>query len=100
MMHSIRFEHERATMGFVISSGTIMLTLQNAILEMIAKGEPLGAVVHDLCTRVEAAIPWTVCSVLTVKDGRMHPPHRVPTGWARAFHENRRRRSPEPDRRS
>ncbi len=60
-------------MGFVISSGTIMLTLQNAILEMIAKGEPLSAVIHALCVRVEAAIPWTVCSVLAVRDGHMHP---------------------------
>src|SRR6478736_240613 len=73
MMHSIRFEQEHATMGFVISSGTIMLTLQNAILEMIAKGEPLSAVIHALCVRVEAAIPWTVCSVLAVRDGHMHP---------------------------
>lgn len=60
-------------MGFVISNGTIMLTLQNAILEMIAKGEPLAKVVEALCLRVEAAIPWTVCSVLSVSNGRMHP---------------------------
>lgn len=50
-----------------------MLKLQNAILEMIAKGEALTSVVEALCLRVEAAIPWTVCSVLSVEDGRVHP---------------------------
>jgi len=50
-----------------------MLTLQNAILEMIAKGEPLTSIVEELCVRVEASFPWTICSVLSVEDGHVHP---------------------------
>jgi diguanylate cyclase (GGDEF)-like protein len=50
-----------------------MLTLQNAILEMIAKGEPLTSIIEELCVRVEATFPWTVCSVLSIEDGCIHP---------------------------
>lgn len=47
----------------------MILTLQNAILEMIAKGEPLASTMAELCSRVEAAIPGISASVLAY-DGR------------------------------
>jgi diguanylate cyclase (GGDEF)-like protein len=49
------------------------LELQNLILEMIAKGEPLGVTVERLCLEVEAIVPEVVCSVLSVDNGRLHP---------------------------
>ncbi|WP_168879219.1 bifunctional diguanylate cyclase/phosphodiesterase [Rhizobium sp. P28RR-XV] len=50
----------------------MILELQNAILEMIAKGEPLASTMSELCLKVEAAIPGVVASVLAY-DGRcMH----------------------------
>ena len=51
----------------------MILELQNAILEMIAKGEPLKATIERLCLEVEAMVPGTVCSVLSVEDGYLHP---------------------------
>lgn len=43
-------------------------SLQNAILESIARGEELAVVMVDLCKRVEALAPGVVCSVVTVDD--------------------------------
>lgn len=42
----------------------MILELQNAILEMIAKGEPLPTTLSVLCTKVEAAIPGITVTVL------------------------------------
>lgn len=49
------------------------LELQNVILEMIAKGESLNATIDRMCVEVEAMVPGTVCSVLFLKGGRLHP---------------------------
>ena len=49
------------------------IELQNIILEMIARGEPLSATVERLCFEVEAMAPGAVCSVLLVDEGRLHP---------------------------
>ena len=52
----------------------MLLRLQNLILEMIAKGEPLKATIDRLCIEVEFAVPGTICSVLTVDaNGILHP---------------------------
>lgn len=50
-----------------------MLQFQNAILEMIARGEELSATIERLCRQVETRIPGIACSVLAVKDGRLFP---------------------------
>jgi GAF domain-containing protein len=51
-----------------------LLGLQNAILEMIARGETLEATCVRLCLDVEALLPSVTCSVLTVDvEGRLHP---------------------------
>ncbi|SCB36603.1 putative bifunctional diguanylate cyclase/phosphodiesterase [Rhizobium hainanense] len=42
----------------------MILELQNAILEMIAKGEPLAATLSTLCLMVERAIPGVTATVL------------------------------------
>jgi diguanylate cyclase (GGDEF)-like protein len=51
----------------------MILRLQNAILEMIAKGEPLKTTIDRLCIEVEAIVPGIVCSVLSLEAGRLHP---------------------------
>lgn len=51
----------------------MILELQNVILEMIARGEVLQATIERLCLEVEALVPDVVCSVLSVKDGHLHP---------------------------
>lgn len=43
-----------------------MLELQNAILEMVARGETLAAVADRLCREVEILAPGTLCSILEV----------------------------------
>ncbi|AQR72890.1 bifunctional diguanylate cyclase/phosphodiesterase [Sphingomonas sp. LM7] len=51
-----------------------MLELQNAILEMVARGETLPVVADQLCRRVEALAPDALCSVLEVDAaGILHP---------------------------
>jgi len=51
-----------------------MLTIQNSILEMVAKGEPLNATMDLLCRKIESLLPDVCCSVLTVeRSGLMHP---------------------------
>jgi diguanylate cyclase (GGDEF)-like protein len=51
----------------------MILELQNTILEMIAKGEPLATTVEQLCSNVEAAIPGITVSVLTFDGSHLHP---------------------------
>lgn len=51
----------------------MILELQNLILEMIATGEPLPSTIRRLCVEVERMAEGTVCSVLTVDDGHLHP---------------------------
>ena len=46
-----------------------MIELQNAILEMIAKGDALDGTIERLCREVERILPEAICSVLTV-DGQ------------------------------
>lgn len=49
-------------------------SLQNAILESIARGEELAAIMTVLCERVEALAPGVVCSVVTIdEDFRLRP---------------------------
>jgi diguanylate cyclase (GGDEF)-like protein len=66
----------------------MLLGLQNIVLEMIAKGEPLSATIDRLCLEVEAIVPEVICSVLTVdRDGRLHPlsSPSLPTGYSALF---------------
>ncbi|MCF6370860.1 putative bifunctional diguanylate cyclase/phosphodiesterase [Rhizobium halophilum] len=51
----------------------MILALQNTILEMIAKGEPLAITVEQLCVNVEAAVPGITASVLTFDGSHLHP---------------------------
>lgn len=51
----------------------MILELQNVILEMIARGEALQATIERLCVEAEALARGTVCSVLSVEDGHLHP---------------------------
>ena len=51
----------------------MILELQNVILEMIAKGEPLQDTIEQLCLHVEAIVPSTVCTVVAIGEGRLHP---------------------------
>ena len=51
----------------------MILKLQNVILEMIARGEALQATIERLCLEAEALVPGTVCSVLSIRDERLHP---------------------------
>jgi len=51
-----------------------MLKLQNNILKMIAKGDPLANVAARLCIEAESLVPDAICSVLTVdRAGLIHP---------------------------
>jgi len=53
---------------------TDVLLLQNDILEMVARGEPLEVTARALCERVEGLLPSVVCSILTMDaDGCIHP---------------------------
>jgi diguanylate cyclase (GGDEF)-like protein len=48
--------------------------LQNAILEMVARGDALAMVAEELCLRVEALAPGIVCSILRVDlERRLRP---------------------------
>lgn len=51
----------------------MILKLQNVILEMIARGEALQSTAERLCLEAEALVPGTVCSVLSLEDGHLHP---------------------------
>jgi diguanylate cyclase (GGDEF)-like protein len=49
-------------------------TLQRSVLENLARGEPLGRVMEELCLRAEQLAPEAICTVLSVdEDGRLHP---------------------------
>lgn len=51
-----------------------MLTLQNIVLEMIAKGKPLADTASRLCLEAEKLAPGAICSILTVDNsGIVHP---------------------------
>lgn len=51
-----------------------MLQLQNRILEMVARGDPLKATVDCLCEAIDALVHGAFCSVVTVdRDGLVHP---------------------------
>ncbi len=51
-----------------------MLQLQNVILEMVAKGEPLKQTTDRLCVEIERRLPGVVCSILWVDgQGILHP---------------------------
>ena len=52
----------------------MLLRLQNIILEMVARGDPLQVTIDRLCREVEMLVPDIVCSVLTVdRNGLLHP---------------------------
>jgi GAF domain-containing protein len=51
-----------------------VLQLQNVILEMVAKGEPLKQTTDRLCVEIERRLPATICSILWVDgQGILHP---------------------------
>lgn len=51
-----------------------MLQLQNVILEMVARGDPLKATVDRLCEAIDATVVDACCSVVTVdRAGLLHP---------------------------
>jgi diguanylate cyclase (GGDEF)-like protein len=51
-----------------------VLRIQNAILEMVAVGEPLDATANRLCGLVEEMLPEIACSIVTVdRAGFLHP---------------------------
>jgi diguanylate cyclase (GGDEF)-like protein len=55
-------------------TANMLLRLQNIVLEMIAKGDPLERTMDRLLCEVEALAPNTVCSVVTVDaGGKLHP---------------------------
>lgn len=54
-------------------------SLQNAILESIARGEELAAIMATLCKRVEALAPGVVCSVVTIDDDFQLRPLAAPS---------------------
>jgi GAF domain-containing protein len=56
----------------------MLLRLQNIILEMIARGEQLKPTMDRLCLEVEAIVPGTVCSVLTLDEARRIQPLSAP----------------------
>ncbi|RZJ20079.1 MAG: diguanylate cyclase, partial [Brevundimonas sp.] len=65
-----------------------MLLLQNDILEMVARGEPLAATAEALCVRVEALLPGVACSILTVDENDcLHPlaAPGLPQAYSAAF---------------
>ena len=47
--------------------------IQNEILEMIARGSALDSVCDRLCMLIEELAPDTVCTVLRVEEGLLHP---------------------------
>lgn len=54
--------------------GAAIEGLQREVLEAVAMGQPLRAVMDLLCRHVEALAPEVLCSVLSVDDeGRLHP---------------------------
>jgi diguanylate cyclase (GGDEF)-like protein len=65
---------ESRPLADVIASGSVLLALQNTILEMIAKGETLVSTCTRLCNEVESLLPDVICSVLTIDAAELlHP---------------------------
>lgn len=64
-----------------------MLQLQNIILEMVAKGEALADTADRLCVEVENRCPGTICSILRVDRGYLHPlsAPSLPAGFTAAI---------------
>jgi diguanylate cyclase (GGDEF)-like protein len=64
----------------------MILELQKAILEMIARGEPLALTLEQLCLRVDALVPGVTASVLTYDGNLLHSLAglSVPFGYAAA----------------
>ncbi|WP_368389680.1 putative bifunctional diguanylate cyclase/phosphodiesterase [Sphingomonas pokkalii] len=55
-------------------NGRVDISLQNDILELVAKGADLTAVTDRLCREVEIRIPDVICSLMRVDvAGRLHP---------------------------
>jgi len=51
-----------------------VLNFKVAILERIARGDPLSDVMDHICLQIEARFPGVICSVLTVdRSGTLHP---------------------------
>ena len=50
----------------------MILHMQNAVLEMIAKGVSLSDTARELCLRVEAAMPRITASILSFDGNRLH----------------------------
>lgn len=53
--------------------------LQNEVLEAVARGEPLVAVMERLCRRAEEIAPDSVCSVIAIEDGTRLLPLAAPS---------------------
>jgi diguanylate cyclase (GGDEF)-like protein len=52
----------------------MILSLQNTILEMIAKGDTLASTAERMCLEAEKLAPGAICSILTVdRGGLLHP---------------------------
>ncbi len=70
------------------ASERVLLGLQNAILEMIARGAALASTCTRLCHEVEALLPDVTTSVLAVDTaGRLHPlaGPSLPTSYSQAL---------------
>ncbi|MFC5069700.1 EAL domain-containing protein [Flaviflagellibacter deserti] len=66
----------------------MLLSLQNAILEMIARGEDLKATADLLCREIEKLVPELACSVLTIDAGgllRVLAAPSLPVSYSKAI---------------
>lgn len=68
-----------AAARLVLDSVERLQSLQNAILEAIARGEPLAAIMTSLCLRVETIAPGVVCSVVAADAERRLQPLAAPS---------------------
>lgn len=71
-----------------LAKASDLLLLQNDILKMVARGEPLEKTARALCLKVEALVSGAVCSILSVDvQGRLHPVAgpSLPPGFSEAF---------------
>jgi diguanylate cyclase (GGDEF)-like protein len=50
-----------------------LLTLQHTLLERMATGDSLAAVLDHLCRRVEEMAPGVVATIVLIKDGKLRP---------------------------
>ncbi len=56
-----------------------MLSLQNTVLEMIARGDPLQVTMEKLCLEIEKRLPGVLCSVIGVSRDRLLEPVAGPS---------------------